>query len=45
MSATATTLSPEDNRELFDRFIAMMARERETVASTDDQESALAFAG
>lgn len=36
---------PEDNRELFDRFIAMMARERETVASTDDQESALAFAG
>ena len=36
---------PEDNRELFDRFIALLAHEREASQAAEDQESALAFAG
>ena len=36
---------PEDNRELFDRFVAMMARERAAAATPDDAQGALAVAG
>jgi carbamoyl-phosphate synthase small subunit len=36
---------PEDNRELFDRFMAMLAATRETARQDLDAETALAVAG